>query len=153
MSTSTDGHLSFGILFEEGFEFPWDTEDYENDIEVWWRDIKGFVNPVDCPFDEDGNFKPGYNHENSRQYYQEISKWHRANPVPVELVNYCSGDYPMFILAAKTETANRGYPVEIPPEFFTDAEEAYQRLMAFVEEFNIAYESEPKWYLSSCWRW
>ena len=152
MTTSTNGQLSFGILFEEGFEFPWDSEKYSSDIEDWWMDIRGFVNPLPNPFDEDGNYKPGFSDEDGAQYFLEIRKWCRDNPaVPVELVNYCSGDYPMFILAAKTKTVSRGYPEEISPEFFADTEEAYQTLMAFVEEFGIAYEGEPKWYLSSYW--
>ena len=29
MGLSTDGEISFGIVFDEGFEFPWDEYDYD----------------------------------------------------------------------------------------------------------------------------
>ena len=61
MVQSTDGQLSYGVVFDEDFEFPWDAEKWEGDIEEWWRDVKGFSNPMYYPFDQEGDYEPGYN--------------------------------------------------------------------------------------------
>jgi len=51
MGISTNGQLHFGIKFEDGFEFPWDFDDEmksswrSDDIEHWWREVNGFINP------------------------------------------------------------------------------------------------------------
>lgn len=35
MGISTDGEICYGIIFEDGYEFPWDI-DHEGDPEMWW---------------------------------------------------------------------------------------------------------------------
>lgn len=150
MGLST-GHLSYGCVFEEGFEFPWGDERYGGDIEDWWRDVKGFTRAVDSPFDEQGNYKPGISEGSPEvsRYYTELQVWGIINPLPVKLVNYCSGDCPMYILASKDLRAKGGYstPVSIGNIKCTDG--THQRLMSFLEEFGIVPEGEIGWWLSS----
>lgn len=153
MGTSTDGQLSYGIMFEEGFRFPWDAEEFDGDIGDWWKHVKGFVNPIESPWDEDGQYRPGY-HENSPEigkYFEHQHAWAVANPLPVEIVNYCSYDAPMYILAIKHFENSRGYPHKIDVNQLLIAEQETETLMAFIKEFHIDTEDEPQWWLSSFW--
>lgn len=88
MSVSTDGQLCYGILCGEDIEFPWDDQQYDGDIDLWWATICGFL------------------------YDQEYLDFLTNHPLPVELVNYCSAGYPMYILAVPLSgtSARRGYP-------------------------------------------
>lgn len=148
---ATDGQLSYGCVFEEGFEFPWDDEKYEGDIDEWWEDVRGFTGTVDYPFDEFGEYKPGI-HSGSPEvsnYFVKRDEWRKNNPLPIQLVNYCSGGYPMYILAVKHIEANRGYPKGIPSDYLIVEEEDRLRLLKFMEEFEIAPEGKIGWWLSS----
>lgn len=152
MGRSTDGQLSYGCVFEEGFEFPWDDEKYDGDIDEWWRDVNGFVNPVDCPYDEEGNYKPGINGDSPEidEYYDARREWLNKNPIPIEVVNYCSGDYPMYLLASKSVKASRGGPTMLDQDFMQDAVAAHDQLTDFLTTYNIDYDpSQVGWWLSS----
>src|SRR5689334_5299643 len=117
MGQSTNGQICFGVSFPEDFEFPWD-ESHEGDIEEWWKSLRGFV-PLFEMWDAKGNYKDGKEPPKAQKdaYYEHKHKWEKENPVPVELVNTCSCDYPMYIIAVPgTEmTAYRGDPKEFDP--------------------------------------
>lgn len=154
MGVSTDGQLCFGILFEEGYSFPWDDDEYEGDLEKYWRSLKGFVNPLEFPYDEKGYYKPGFsfNDPRVRSYYEAANDWDKDNPIPITLVNYCSGDVPMYIIATKNISASRGSPGVIDPNFLnTDYEEEKKKIFDFLSACGIETTEEPKWYLSSYW--
>jgi hypothetical protein len=155
MGVSTDGQLCFGILFEEGYNFPWDDDEYEGDLEKYWRSLKGFVNPVEYPYDENHDYKPGisgFNDPKVQAYYNAIFEWGKNNPAPIEIVNYCSGDVPMYIIATKNISANRGYPAVIDPDFLNiDYEKEKKIILDFLSDCGVETEEEPKWYLSSYW--
>jgi len=118
MSTTTDGIICFGIMFEEGYEFPW--EDYcENE---WWEEKND------------------------------------SEPFPFELVNYCSGDCEMWILAIKGTviTANRGYPESFDPKALTVTDVQIKKLTDFCLEYDLEFirivnPQYPQWYLCSYW--
>lgn len=130
MGVSSDGEISYGIVFEEGYEFPWDNELDSNDAEDWW--IRVVLN---------------------RTYtnYQECKAILQENPVPFELVNYCSGEYPMYILAVPgtLKSAYRGSPKSFTLDELQVDEEASKKLIAFCEEYGLEGESEIGWTLSS----
>lgn len=47
MSCSTNAQIFYGVVFEEGFEFPWSEDDDENDFEAWYK-----ANAEEpCPFE------------------------------------------------------------------------------------------------------
>ena len=101
MSQSTDGQICFGIAFPEGFEFPWG-----DDSEKWWRTINGYKPPFklytddnEDYLDELGNVTRERPEKRIDAYYEAQRRWDAKHPFPVLLVNYCSGDYPMWILA------------------------------------------------------
>lgn len=154
MGVRTDGQLSYGVVFDEGFEFPWDADEFEGSIEAWWKYVKGFVNPVEYPCCDDGeNYKPGI-HQGSpiiKEYYAAEREWQKANPIPVEVVNYCSYPRPMYIIATKHTYNRRGDSNEIDLEWMLDIEEYRERLINFLNEFGIEFDEKPRWYLSSFW--
>ena len=156
MGTSTDGQLSYGVLIDEEFEFPWDAEDYGGDIEEWWRDVRGFRNPVESPFNEYGRYKPGFSDASPevREYFKnqrEWVSWLAANPVPVKLVDYCSGDCPMWLLASRHVRSSSGCPKMVDIEFLRETGVASRQLIEFLEEFKIEHNGEIGWWLSSYW--
>ncbi len=161
MSFSTDGHICFGIRFEEGHEFPWDDERYNCDIEEWWRSVRGFK-PTKELFTENGEFIGGVEPPDSETnaYFDEMRAWHNAHPLPIELVNYCSGECEMFILAVPSscKTAARGEPEMFEPCELTVTPEEIKALLDFCAEFGIKpdeddeeNDGQPHWFLcGSC---
>lgn len=151
MGVSTDGQICYGVKFEEGYEFPWDI-DHDGDIEEWWLAVKGFKPSVEV-YDSDGEYINGIEPEESviNNYYQEKRDFVKANPRPVEEVNYCSGNCPMYILAipSSCKSNSRGYPESFKPEELAVTDEEKSGLAAFIEEYELEPESEPGWWLSS----
>ncbi len=154
MGQSTDGQISYGVYFEEGFEFPWSEDKYEGDIDDWWRDVNGYKPPFE-PFTEEGHWAEGFSTKDPRmkEYHGHRMSWDEDNPIPVELVNACSCDYPEWIVSipGTVTRCNRGYPTQLEPENgeFDVSKEDIENLMAFFEKYGIECPSKPAWYLSS----
>jgi len=133
MTVSIYGQLCFGIVFPEDYEFPWDEIDH---IEEWW-----FITNKELP----------------PSSYDEREEFLKKNPLPVELVNYCSGDSPMWILAVPSfvMTSSKGYPEEINIEDdFKVSDEEVNKLIDFCKKYcknedNEDVNLKPKWCLSS----
>ena len=114
MGQSTDGIIAFGVAFPEGFEFPWG---YTNDVDDWWRKNSGFQD-IHQPFTEDGEWAEGWGSQDDprlKEYNAHRLKWRRENPFPYEMVNYCSGDYPMWALVVPGSEirCKRGIPLRL----------------------------------------
>jgi len=157
MSVSTDGQICFGIKFGEEFEFPWNAEKYDEDIGEWWMDVNGYKPPFEM-FDENGKWIGGeiaWPEYKQEEYYNARYKFEKKHPLPIELVNYCSGEYPAYILAVPKSclTASRGYPQSIDKLFAIEDEapEWEDQLKAFCKKYGIRARSAPKWWLSSYW--
>lgn len=152
MGVSTDGIICYGIKFDEEYGFPWNDDDI--DIEDWWRVVSGFAPSVEI-YDEQGGYINGTRPDGSviDRYYEELRKWDKENPLPVQEVNYCSGDYPLYILAipGTVKRASRGFPEAFRPEELLFPEDARQALIDFCDKYSIDYEDEPQWYLASYW--
>jgi hypothetical protein len=153
MTTSTDGQLHFGYVFEEGFVFPWSSEQYGNDIGKWWKAINGFSHTVECPYTENGDFKPGItsNSPQIAEYYGEETEWLENNPIPVEVINYCSDSFPMYILSTGGFIVDRGHPRKIQPEDLMYTDYDLQVLDSFMKTYNITPQGDCGWYMSSFW--
>jgi len=152
MSVSTDGQICYGVVFEDGYEFPWGRFD---GVEEWYyKEIKPFI-PIAEIYDENGEYINGIrpDEETFKWYCQQKREWKEKNPLIFELVNYCSGDCPMYILAVKSTfiSCSRGYPLEIEPESLNVKESDKQKLLDFCAQYNLKFESGPSWYLSSYW--
>ena len=157
MTTSTDGQICYGILLEEDSELPWDGEPFNGDIEDWWiTAIHGFKHSFEV-YNEDGTYRGGVRPDDQamHDHWQEKFDFVKAHPIPIELFNVCSGDYPMWIIATigKGLVANRGEPQAFDPDSFAATDQDKKALLDFCKTHGIEIgESEPKWYLSSYWR-
>lgn len=166
MSTSTNGQLSYGIIFDEGFEFPWTKDPWDGDERHWWRDVNGFKNSKEIYSNGDyiGGKRP--NESVIDAYYNEQHAWEKANPLPIELVNYCSAEYPMYMLAVPEtcKSNSRGDATVFNPAELVVTEEQKAKLMEFCQkylgeiidefnndEYNDQIVLEPNWYLTSYW--
>ena len=73
----------------------------------------------------------------------------------VEIVSHCSGEYPMYILAAQGTyyEAGRGVPEKLTPEDLVVSPEQKQKLIDFCERigFELAEDNQPAWRLASYW--
>lgn len=153
MTVSTNGQIAYGIVFDEGYEFPWSAEESEDDIQDWWRRVNGFKQSFEL-FDAEGNFINGVEDKTKTSaYFDEQREFDKARPLPVELVNYCSCDCPMYMLAVPNvgETARRGYPEKFKPEALSVSPKQHQALMDFIKKYIPECDEEPGWYLTSLW--
>ncbi len=154
MGVSTDGQICYGICFEEDTVFPWDAEEFDGDIEDWWVDgANGYKPPFEV-YDEKGNYLNGVkpSEETLSAYYAPRWKFKKEHPLPIEMVNGCSRDYPVWILAAKglTLSANRGYPKSFEPSALVATGKQTVDLIEFCKIHDIDTNgAEPKWWLSS----
>jgi len=149
MSQSTDGQLCYGILFEEGYEFPWGEEDPED----WYDKVRGFKSTYYSQiYTPEGEYLNGKKPSKDLfdKHFDEEREFKKLHPMPFELVNYCSGDYPMYILAipSTVKSASRGYPEVID---FKEIVFPPDELGAFKDFCNThGFDAmEAKWYLSS----
>jgi hypothetical protein len=156
MGQSTNAELNFGVIVDcEDEELPWHSEDDGLDFEEWWRNISGFKHSVPSPFDVDGNYLPGFNKDSPQisEYFAESRAWDAVNPPPVALVNYCSSECPMTMLAVPGAglLAHRGDPSKFTPSALVVQPEAVEALTKFCRDHGIEYEGQPGWYLTSYW--
>jgi hypothetical protein len=159
MGVSTDAQISFGILFkEEEAEFPWHGEKYDWDIEEWWRDERGYKPPFEIWEESSAEHKKGITPAQKSEYYKHRKEWLQQNPVPATEVNYCSGEFPMYILAVPSTvlTAYRGHPVELVPAQLIYPPKAsvveLRAFYAFIEKYFPEHLSPgPNWRLTSYW--
>lgn len=154
MGVSTNGEISYGVAFDEGYEFPWD-KDHDGDIDDWWiYGVHGFKHSFEL-FDSAGNYLNGRKppEDEISRYFDEKREFAAAHPLPVELVNYCSGDYPMYVLAVPGVgiVARRGYPTEFAPEKLAVTENGRNAFLKFCADHGIELPKEPEWLLTSYW--
>lgn len=150
MGQSTDGQLGFGVVFEEGYEFPW-----EDDIEDWWLNECGFKPSVEIY----GDTATGYaNNVHPSQkvidnYYDEKQAFKEAHPLPGRFENYCHHECPMWMLMVPStfKRNSRGDATEIDPQKMTVTDEEKKALLDFCEKYDLKYENGPSWFLTSYW--
>jgi hypothetical protein len=151
MGVSTNGQLCYGILYEEGFEFPW-TDSGEEDWEQWWRDENNYVPPYKPEelWGEEERVE-GVTEEMIDEYFDKQREWDKANPLPFDVINVCSGDYPIYMLCVPSSfhKAWRGDPVVI--ESLEVDEDDVQSFLVFLDKYNLSGTQDPQWFLSSYW--
>lgn len=148
MGVSTDGLIFFGWVFDEGHEFPWD----EYDEEDWWRKEQGYKPPFEI-YNAEGEYLNGRPPQSKiREYHDHRNDWLKANPLPFEMENYCSGESPMWAITVPGVgmSARRGYPEVIGglPEIDGEAISAIVKLLT---SHGMAFPSGPHWHLASYW--
>jgi len=130
MGMDVDANISYGIVCEEDKEFPWDRE--KESMENWWCRVNGCATPI--------------NWETRREFLKK-------NPLPFELVNYCSGDHFTYILAIPGTMlwTSWGHPAEIGEHMNTpidrDSKISFWKLInKHLPELN---DEKLTWYLSA----
>lgn len=154
MGVSTDGLISYGIFYEEGYEFPWG----DDDIDEWWLyTVCGYKNPFEL-YNAVGGWLYGVQPptEKANAYYAAKSEFFKAHPLPVELRNYCSADYPAWALVVPgtTISASRGYPAVFTPSELVVNDEALAKFLQFIRDHKLdgaALGGAPQWILFSYW--
>jgi hypothetical protein len=153
MPISTNGQICFGIMFKDDDEFPWNTEEYNYDLETWWiKLICGYKPPFEIYVDEEGTLLKDVSQDKKEEYWLHLREFKKLHPVPIEEISCCHWDDPMYILAVSRTylCANRGSPEEFNPADLTVSKEEIQKLMDFIKKYlNLNEIPEPKWYLSS----
>ena len=154
MGTSTDGQICYGVAFDDGHEFPWDVE-HEGDVDEWWiAGVHGFKHSFEL-FDETGNYLNNQKPPEAEisRYFAEKRAFAKTRPLPVELVNYCSGECPMYALAVPRTvmTARRGDPTSFDPAALTVTDAEREALLKFCADYEIELSGEPTWLLTSYW--
>lgn len=150
MGISTNGHIFYGICFEEGFEFPWGDEE----IEEWWTyKVHGFKHSFEL-YDAEGNNLNGVKPHPDlvTKYFQERRDFDATQePLPVALVNYCSDSYPMYAIVVPSTalTARRGYPTAFDPGSLYATIDERAALKKFIEDHMIKTSSLADWFLAS----
>lgn len=145
MGRSTNGGICFGVKFEEDHRFPWDSEEYGGDLEEWWiYEVCKYENPFDWRYD--------LTEAEIDEYLQSRRDFSDTHPAPAELVNYCSSECPMYILAVPSSvvTCKRGYPETFNPVDLRTG--GSQKLIDFcaalAESSLIDDDMKPQWYLT-----
>lgn len=154
MGVSTNAQICYGIMLDEDAELPWD-EDFDDEYDWWLIEVLGFKRSFEM-FTPAGDWIGGkrWSEEKIKQYDEEMRDFEKSNPaLPITLVNYCSDDYSMYIIAIPEtcNSARRGYPEKINPSSLVVTDEQKCKLIKFCETHGIDFEDEPQWYLSSYW--
>jgi hypothetical protein len=87
MGMDASAALSFGMEFEEGYEFPWG----DDEIDEWWRKEIGFKSSKEI-YDENWNYLPGVTKEEKDFHWKERQDFDKTNPCPVAEVKCGSYD-------------------------------------------------------------
>ncbi len=85
-------------------------------------------------------------------FFEEKDIYELVEKEKLELVNYCSGDYPMYLIGIKEshKSCYRGGPEEIEESHFKHKEEWVTKLKEFMEKYKIP-DRRIGWYLTSYW--
>lgn len=148
MGQSTDGILTFGIDLGEYKNFM-STKDVDGDYSYDWDEFLYSISGIEK-----------YNFIKLRDFEESLG---------IELIQYCSCDYPMYILSVPgtTTIVSRGYVEEINPTEMTISPKQIAALKSFWDKYidverpdndedDEYYEDppewvEPKWLLVSNW--
>lgn len=156
MTVSTNGQICYGVVIPEEDVLPWDLDGFDGDIGHWWlHSVLGFQHSFEM-FTPQGNWIGGekWPQDKIDEYYGEQRDFAEQSPkLPVELVNFCSYDYPIYVLAIPEtcKSARRGYPERFVPTKLVFTDEQKEDLLEFCKTYEIEFEDGPAWYLSSFW--
>jgi len=152
MGISVYGQVCFGVLLDDGMELPWE----DSDVEDWWTfTVCGFKHSFEIWDKVTWKRLSDITNEQVDYYYKELFDFQKLYPCPIELVNYCSDSYPMYILAATGSIHSVSFgdtqEVDVQGWFDTDSETEWGKmLLDFCQNHGIILKenSKPKWWLS-----
>jgi len=138
MGQSTNAIMAFGIDLGEELPDSFHAHDDEDD---------GFESEhfLACDFCIE---IPEWTPETNTEYWK--AKWTAIAAIPIELIEHCSSEYPMYFLAVRgtKQTALRGHTVDADQRDIEPSE--IDALRAFCERHGVEWK-EPKWQIFSMW--
>jgi hypothetical protein len=151
MGMDASATISFGMEFEEDFEFPWE----DQDIDDWWIKELGFE-PSKEVFDENGNYNEGMTKKDSDDYFKEIGEFLENHPCPIIDIRCGSYDNHSTVIAIPSSCIygdwESGVNIDTLEDFILDNENlnSYYEFMNkyFLDEFM---NQKPRWILTCFW--
>jgi hypothetical protein len=148
MGVSTDGILAYGWDMGHGEQLPEGIQE-----RIWQLSSQH----TERTLAELGMVRPAAAHVRTPANDALWSHWHEqsaraARTAPIELVEHCLDDEPMFIIThpALNWIASRGYPVHLGSELSVDPQLTDQVRHA-AASLGINLVGEPCWLLASRW--
>lgn len=147
--------LCFGIAFPSNTWFPWTGEDsfvsHQDDVDEWWEKVNGFT-PVSKIFDEDGNYIDGKipTTEEMSVFWEEVDKWHRENPLPIEVLEYNDHWNKGYILCSpiSIEAFPSTYAYPLAKTTYAYDPILANQILDFCKKYGIETNSRPSWLIS-----
>lgn len=156
MGSSSGGIICFGVLFPEGFVFPWNENEFDDNIEKWWLfTIKGFKHSFEI-YNKQSNRLSGVTEEDVSRYYKERRDFLKDNPLPIELEN-CADyyDFNRYVLSVPgIRISCSGFlPTDFNPSELTVQRNKVEDLFFFIDTYckpeDHKVPIEARWYLCS----
>lgn len=146
--------LCFGIRLDNEESQPWDDDlAFDGDEQGWWRIAQGFKPVNESPFDEDGEYKPGFSSEDPRTkaWSAELWEWDKAHPFPFDLQMIGEADSPSYILCVRDQVKMAEWDecVQITPYDLKPLAVESSELRAFCEKHGVLTDGDPAWWLTS----
>ena len=101
MGNRASSTICYGIKFESEYPFPWmDEESDFDDIDDWWLYEVCKYTPLFEIYNEDGEYIDGIkpDEEKVNEYWDNLRKFEKENPIPIELIYGGTSDYPDFVI-------------------------------------------------------
>ena len=153
MGSSINGQIVFGVDLGEDAELPWDDEKYNNDgFDGWWMDVQGYV-PIHHPWTLEGEYAEGWTCDDPRfeEYSAHRAAWEEANPCPVEVESYGTGDYPIHMLVIPGYGLASSWDTTVikPEHLVAPPQEKIDAFVELMATHGIEHDGEPAWLLSA----
>jgi len=124
MSFNSYGSICYGVKFRNGYEFPWNKEEFGDYINQWWFESVLSVTEYDNEF-------------------------YMANRPPVSLISYAHSDCIILAIPSTVLEAEDCFPYWFDPGKLTFTSEEESKLINFIETYITKDHSKPKWWLST----
>jgi len=154
MGMTSYAKLIFGCdLGDEdaGLELPWDTEEFDHDLEGWWRTVKGYKPPFEL-YNSEGARLPIWTAEKRDELYHHRKEFDEENPCPVEINYIGHPDFSGQVLSTKSHQIFRSEwseALEIKSEDLFQTSKMEATLQAFCAEYGIKPLKGPCWILGA----
>ena len=78
MGTSIDADIGFGIAFEDTGNFPWETKEFDYEIEKWWiYGVNGYKDPFQL-YNKEGNYFDETSESKSDEWYKSLDDFKKS---------------------------------------------------------------------------
>ncbi len=151
MGSDARVHICYGVILDDDAEYPWDSEEFNGDLEEWWiTKVKGFKHSFEIY--ENDEYINGQKPKQSiiDKYHDEKNDFIKSNPLPFELYDCGSTSYGdcIKVLGLKEPSFYSDWeePSEIDFSKLVVSEKDKLSIISFCEEYEILYEKEPTWY-------